>query len=220
MLITSTTKSSNNISSFLLRKLHSYLCKRNSIRNSILDLILILIHINLFTIGGNKSTSFQRNCKLRFLSNNLRNSTLIKNIIHKNILMNRESHTNNRIIRTDISILHDGVYIVIKLSFSHRLRIINKASSIWLAKSLSFRSNQICLAFNKEVPKSILRTTKHKSLLRLGKDIHSRLMENIVYTLMISTSIPVNRILFITPSSLTDYTTPITNYGHCSFSFR
>ena len=126
--ITNTTKlGSNDVRSKVLRKRKNDICHRNRICNRIMQTILLEEDINLVTIRINQVAVLHGEREFRALSNILRNN-LLKHAVIRKVLMHRKSHTNNRVIRSQRSVLTQRASncrdIILKQSIHHLLMIL------------------------------------------------------------------------------------------------
>nr|DAR38362.1 MAG TPA: hypothetical protein [Caudoviricetes sp.] len=195
VLIAGTTDSGDNVGSLSLGQSHLNFLEGSRRIDGILHLVLFLPHIDLVTLSIDQGTGLHGDSELGFLSNDLGNSTLVEDVVHKNILMNGESHTNDRVVAGQVSVFQDSVGIVIKLCLSHLLSIVNQGSI--LTQSIDLGSDHVGLTFNEEVLQGLLGSTQHHSLLRLREEINTGLGQNITNALLESSSKLLNRIISI-----------------------
>ena len=111
----SATKSTNNISCLIFRNIDLHVNCRSGSFDSIKDLVLLIEHIDFLAISRYKDTTLYRYSKARLSSGNtLDTTTLREYVVHKDILMNRNSHTNHRRVLGLISIFLDTLNVVLK----------------------------------------------------------------------------------------------------------
>ena len=213
ILVTSAAQSSNNVGGLNFGQSHLNLSEGSGGVDSSTHLVLLLPHINLLTIRGDKGTSLHGDRELRVLSDDLRNSTLVEDVVHKNILMNGERHTNDGVEGTKVGILgQDGRTVIIILSLSHFTSIINQGSI--LTQSSDLTSDEIRLALDEEVLQSLIGLADHQGLGRLREHVNTRLIQNILNALLVGSCKLLNGIISVTAAH-TDRGITITNNRHC-----
>ena len=203
----STTTKSKNISLTNLRKGKLNVINRVRSINCRSHLVLISEHINLITLSINKNSLLHAHGELRTLSNNLLNSTLIEDHVHKNILVNREGHTDNRVIVSHISMLENCINIVLKLLFHHSILVFN-ITRIIHKRIISILIHEIAA---EELLKSLLCCRTTKNSLGLLKNIHTRLIEQVLSKLSKRLNIVSHRILGVRTTNKTRLGRKLTN---------
>ena len=180
-----------------------------------MDLVLLLEHIDLFTCGSNENSLLHRHGELRLTCNELGNSTLVEHVVHHNILMKREGHTDYRVHGAHVSVLEHCLFIVLELCYSHVLSVLTQCCC--MCRIDLFVLSCIKGILNVEIFQSIASRTNLKSLKGLGVQIYA-FCKNAVSALLETLSKRVDRISLVA-SAQSRGIFAVTNNRHIKCSF-
>ena len=161
-----------NVGSHSFRQIQNYILHGSSALNSSIHFVLLQEHINFLTIRSNQQTGFHSQSKFRFACYKFRNSTFVENVVHKNILMNREGHTNYGVELSHRCILQQSSAVVLK-QFTHII--------VMLLESLHVTTEfcRISRFIYKQVTKSLTRRLLMQNRSRVLENINTALIQNI-----------------------------------------
>ena len=191
----STIDSSQNVGTLSLRQRQLDFLPRSGRVDGFTHLVLLLEHIDLFTSGSNEDPLLHGNGELGLTCNELGNSTLVEDVVHHDILMNGEGHTNDGVHSSQIGALPNALHIIHKQLSGIILCRLNQSSSI-SGVSLSELVRIAALA-DEEILQSITGGANIQSLIGLSKQIHA-FIQNILSTLNKGLGIASDRIISIT----------------------
>ena len=216
VILLSCTDSCKNIgSAFHLRKSHIDRSKGCSRSDCIVNLILLLEHINLFTSGSNENSLLHRHGELRLTCNELGNSTLVEDVVHHDILMKREGHADYRVHGAHVSVLEHCLFIILELCYSHVLSVL--AQCCCMCRINLIELGRIKGILNIEVFQGIASRTDLKCLEGLSIQIYA-FCKNAVSALLEALSKRVDRISLIASAQGCGIFA-ITNNRHIKCSF-
>ena len=171
VFIGSTNSCQNVGSTFGLRQGHFDFLKGGSSIDSITHLVLLLEHIDFLTIGSDQNSLLHGDGELGLTCDELGNSTLIEDVVHHDILVQGEGHTDDGVVSTQVGVLIDGIQVILELSFSHQLCIFNQSSSVTSIDS--FELSGVIAIFGIEVLQDVTSLRQLQGLLGLQEQVNT-----------------------------------------------